>query len=192
MWFKTLLLGFVFLSLNAHTGVPNVLIMVSGQDVNKKIAERLKPIGEKFGATTTLVELENLKLPLYIPGLENNLGHFDKKRVKKFQKLVSDASGFIICAPEYNGGIPPVTLNALTWASKIKPGVWNHAFSGKGVLICSKSGGKGERIQKIMRAQFNFAGMKVSQQELLPDRWGAIDNEKLFQAMNRLVKRSIR
>jgi hypothetical protein len=73
MWFKTLLVGLVFLSLSAHTGVPNILIMASGQDVNKKIGERLKPIGEKFGATTILVELENLKLPLYTPGLENNL-----------------------------------------------------------------------------------------------------------------------
>jgi len=166
--------------------------MVSGQDVNKKVAEKLKPIGEKFGATTTLVELEKLKLPLYTPGLENNLGHFDKKRVKKFQKLVSEASGFIICAPEYNGGIPPVTLNALTWASKIKPGVWNYALSGKGVLICSKSRGKGERILKVMRAQFKFAGMKVSTKDLVPDRWGSIDKAELHQAMNRLVKRIVK
>jgi len=191
MWFKILLIG-LFLSLNAFCDIPKVLIMVSGQDVNKKVAERLIPVGEKFGAITTLLELEKLKLPLYTPGLENNLGRFDKKRVKKFQKMVSDASGFIICAPEYNGGIPPVTLNALTWASKIKPGVWNHAFSGKGVLICSKSGGKGERILKMMRAQLNFAGMKVSTKDLLPGRWGSIDDEKLFQAMNRLVKRIVK
>ncbi|RLA63263.1 MAG: hypothetical protein DRQ88_12675 [Epsilonproteobacteria bacterium] len=187
MWSKILLLGLAFLSLNAHTGVPKVLIMVAGQDANKKTGEMLKIIGEKFGATITMIELEKLKLPLYTPGLEKKLGYFDKKRVKKFQKLVKEASGFIICAPEYNGGIPPVTLNAITWASKI-----THAFSGKGVLVCSKSGGKGERIVKVMREQFKFIGMNVSSTDIVPDRWGQIDEITSYTAMNRFVKRIIK
>ena len=193
MWPNALLIWTVFLSLNAFSGVPKILILAAGQDKNVATAKSLIEIGEEYGAIVTFAELEKLKLPLYTPKEEKNLGRFDSKRVKKIQKMFMENDGFVFCAPEYNGGIPPVLLNAITWASKAVPGVWNKAFKGKGLAICSESGGKGTRIKKVMKAQFSFAGMDV----VLDAIWSNIYRKMLYREhkyliMNRLIKRSIK
>lgn len=192
MWFKVLLIG-LFLSLNAFSGVPKILILASGQDKNVPLAKSLIEIGKEFGAVVTFAELEKLKLPLYTPQEEKNLGRFDRKRVKKLQKMFMENDGLVFCAPEYNGGIPPVLLNAIAWASKVVPGVWNKAFSGKGLIVCGESGGKGTRVKKIMKDQFSFAGMDVVPDSLWFDykRKGSYKELK-YLLMNRLIKRSIK
>ena len=60
--------------------------------------------------------------------------------MKKFIK----ASGFIICAPEYNGSIPPVLTNIIAWLS-VMGDDWRLVFNGKIGLLATHSGGGGDR-----------------------------------------------
>ena len=66
----------------------------------------------------------------------------------------------IFCAPEYNGGVPPVLSNAITWVT-VKTSNWRDAFSGKFALIATSSGGDGKRFLTAFRSQLEHLGVNV-------------------------------
>ena len=78
-----------------------------------------------------IVNLEKIDLPLYSrskekKGYPRNLSEL----VEKFQW----SGGLIICAPEYNGSIPPVVTNTIAWMSVITEN-WRDVFNQKLVLL---------------------------------------------------------
>ena len=74
---------------------------------------------------------------------------------------LSMTKGLIFCAPEYNGGVPPVLSNAITWVT-VKTPEWRDAFTGKFALIATSSGGQGTRFLTAFRSQLEHLGVNVS------------------------------
>ena len=74
--------------------------------------------------------------------------------------MIKNAEGLIFCGPEYNGGVPPVLSNAITWVT-VKSKDWRHAFSGKFAIIATSSGGDGNRFLTAFRSQLEHLGVNV-------------------------------
>ena len=144
-----------------------VLILVSGMDKNVALGNELKSIADKKGAETTLIELEKLDLPLYFPSKEKSPGISAKGRIKKFRQQMYNAQSFVICAPEYSGGVPPVLANAIAWASRGAPSKdWRYAFKNKKTVLCTWSQSKGNRVLEDMNTMFDYCGMKVMSEKI--------------------------
>ena len=82
---------------------------------------------------------------------------FFKERVLKYQ---DPSNVFIFCAPEYNGGSPPILTNAITWIS-LTTNNWRDSFNGKLALIGTHSGGDGLRFLASFRSQLEYLGTIV-------------------------------
>ena len=105
-----------------------------------------------------LINLEELDVPLYTP-IEEEKGI--PSEIKSIMEKFINASGFIICAPEYNGSIPPVLTNIIAWISVIDADNWRFVFNGKIALMATHSGGGGNNLLQSLRIQLNHLGTLV-------------------------------
>ena len=92
----------------------NILIISSTSRNNLALAKNLQSICSDLNMDNELINLEEFDMPLYTPIEEEKE---IPSEIKSIMKKFIDAPGFIICAPEYNGSIPPVLTNIIAWIS---------------------------------------------------------------------------
>ncbi len=111
---------------------------------NRQLARVAASMADFRGAHVTLLELSSLDIPLYNADLEATGTPPDVIRLKQ---LMLDHPGWIICSPEYNGGMTALLKNTLDWASSPVKGHpdWGSSgikpFAGKVVGLLSASPG---------------------------------------------------
>ena len=130
-----------------------VLIISATTGSNLILANK---IGDLLDLENEIITLEDFPMPLYTPKVQNMDDASFKSLCEKF--IISD--GLIFCAPEYNGGSPPILTNAITWLS-VTTDHWSSAFSNKKALIATHSGGAGSRFLSTFRVQLEHMGTIV-------------------------------
>ncbi len=103
-----------------------------------------------------VISLEDYHLPLYTGKVKID----DQTIINKLCKKFIEASGFIFCGPEYNGGSTPMLINAITWIS-VTTDHWRDCFSDKIGLVATHSGGGGSSFLSTFRQQLEFMGVVV-------------------------------
>ncbi len=95
---------------------------------------------QSLGEDTHRVGWENLDLPIYSQVIESEQGLPDA--ITELRAKLAGADGLIIGCPEYNGFMPPLLLNTLTWATRNQQGQPDLSpFRFKPCLICASSPG---------------------------------------------------
>ena len=79
------------------------------------------------------------------------------------------AEGFVFCAPEYNGSIPPSLTNAIAWLSRASDD-FRALFNGRPAGLATHSGGGGTKVMMAMRIQLAHLGANVLGREILTNR----------------------
>ena len=130
-----------------------ILIVSATAGNNLILAEK---IGKLFDIKNELITLEDYQLPLYTGKAKLE----DQTIINNLCEKVIDASGFVFCGPEYNGGSAPILTNAITWIS-VSTDYWRDAFSDKIGLIATHSGGNGNSFLSTFRQQLEFMGVVV-------------------------------
>ena len=148
--------------------VKNVLIISATNDKNLLLAKELNKILSNMDVETDLICLEDLNFPLFSPKIE-----FNGNVVDDLLEKLTNTSGFIICAPEYNGGSPPILTNVITWLSVITDN-FRELFSNKKALIGTHSGGAGARFLSTFRIQLEHLGVIVFPRTIM------VNNSKPF------------
>ena len=115
-----------------------------------------KKIGKLFELKNEIITLEDYQLPLYTGKIKLK----DQTIINDLCEKVINASGFVFCGPEYNGGSAPILTNAITWIS-VTTDYWRDAFSNKIGLIATHSGGGGNSFLSTFRQQLEFMGVLV-------------------------------
>tara|TARA_Y100000816_G_scaffold89085_1_gene61402 strand:+ start:183 stop:668 length:486 start_codon:yes stop_codon:yes gene_type:complete len=130
-----------------------ILIISATSGNNLTLAEKIQDL---FDIETELISLEDYQLPLYTPKVKLN----NQNIVNDLCNKVTEASGFVFCGPEYNGGSAPILTNAITWVS-VTTNYWRDAFNEKIGLLASHSGGGGDSFLMTFRKQLEFLGVIV-------------------------------
>ena len=130
-----------------------ILIISATSGNNLTLAEKIKDL---FDIETGIISLEDYQLPLYTPKVKLN----NQNIVNDLCNKVTEASGFVFCGPEYNGGSAPILTNAITWVS-VTTNYWRDAFNEKIGLLASHSGGGGESFLMTFRKQLELLGVIV-------------------------------
>ena len=158
----------------------NILIVSATSGTNLVLAKSLLNIVDAEGALGTIVNLEDYNLPLYTPSAKLDA---DVGRIKD---ALIESDGYIVCAPEYNGSIPPIVTNAIAWISVSTDG-WRDAFNNKFALIASSSGGPGGKYLIAMKAQLEHLGSIVLPRAIMTSSSKPLDPESAKKIISRFI-----
>ena len=93
----------------------------------------------------------------------------------------------MICAPEYNGSIPPCLSNAIAWLS-VQGDDFRGLFNGRPVAIATHSGGGGMEALISMRIQLAHLGAEVMGRQLLSNYAKPANDDSIDDLLQRLLQ----
>ena len=138
--------------------MPHFLFFSATNGSNLQLTELLTGFAEEEGASTEIIRLENLNIPLFTPSGKETNGVPDIAG-ELIEKII-DSDAVVLLAPEYNGSIPPVVTNTIAWMS-VAGDDFRAAFNGRFAVVGTHSGGGGFRVLEAMRSQLTHLGMLV-------------------------------
>lgn len=135
-----------------------VLVLSASSGKNLELAHRF---AESFIATGTgaqVVDLTTLDWPVYTPELDGDVER--EPNTSNLEDLILSSKALVVCAPEYNGVMPPALNNSIAWLS-VRSDDFRRLFNNRTVLLATHSGGGGAHCLMAMRHQFSFLGSNV-------------------------------
>ena len=141
-----------------------LLICTASNGHNLRIARMILAQCEHLDIDADLIDLTTIDLPLYSPLMEKEVGR--PYALDALEIAFSKATCFAICAPEYNGSIPPVLTNAIAWLS-VAGSNFRALFTGKPTILATRSGGHGQKVLIAMRIQMSHLGCVVIGRDLV-------------------------
>lgn len=92
---------------------------------------------EAAGVVVTPIDLGDFPMPVYNEDLEPD---DVPEAAARLAELWRSHDIVFIATPEYNGGMPPLLVNTITWLSRQKPSPFRHAVFGIGGVSSGKYG----------------------------------------------------
>jgi len=164
-----------------------VLIVSATSSTNLKLSKDLEKILQKFNVDVEIVNIEEFSLPLFVSSnyIEKKEKHFDK--INNLTEKFITSHGIVICAPEYNGSIPPIITNMIAWIS-VSTEDWRFAFSDKISLIATSSGGPGNKYIMAMKSQLEHLGSVVMPRSITASSSIKLDLNSAEKILNKFIK----
>jgi chromate reductase len=164
---------------------PDLIVIAASNGENLKLAERCVHAASQRQAKAELIDLTELSLPLYSPRVQATGAGSD---LSSLRDRLHSAPRWMICAPEYNGSIPPVLSNAIAWLSVLDDD-FRSLFNGRPIAIGTHSGGGGMEVLISMRIQFTHLGAEVIGRQLLSNFSKPAKDESIDDVVSRLLQR---
>ncbi len=142
-----------------------ILIISSTKGSNFKLAESLNEVCDQLEIDSQVISLEDFTMPLFTPGQEESSGV--PEEAHRLAQAMKEAKALIFCAPEYNGGVPPIFNNAIAWISRTDELDWRSCFNQKFCVVATHSGGGGHKVLSAMRSILNHLGAIVLPRTIL-------------------------
>ena len=157
-----------------------ILIISATKGNNLSLA---KKIGNYVSIDNKIISLEDFEMPLYVPKTEI----IKTDAVKSLSELFIKSKGFIFCAPEYNGGSPPMLTNAITWLS-VSTDNWRSTFVNKKAIIATHSGGAGFKFLTSFRSQLEHLGTIVYPRNIVVNNDKRFSDQSVINILNEFEK----
>ncbi len=87
----------------------NLIIISASNGKNLELSTNFQKKSQKLNISSEILDLTTLNIPLYNPRNHSNKDIPDEVNLIKEKLFAIDK--WIICAPEYNGSIPPILSN---------------------------------------------------------------------------------
>jgi chromate reductase len=131
--------------------------------LNKKIVKIAAEGAREAGAEVTEIDLRDFDMPLYNADDHTKTGF--PPSAAKFQELLFQHDGLLICSPEYNGSLPGGMKNIFDWTSRIREEGQKMyaAFNNKiaGIMTASPGSFGGLRCLGHLRAVLSLMTVQV-------------------------------
>ncbi|MBD1914730.1 MULTISPECIES: NAD(P)H-dependent oxidoreductase [Cyanophyceae] len=159
-----------------------MLILSATNGKNLDLAQAFAAEAASSGAAAEVISLPELQLPLYDSLADNGAGD----GLLKLAEALRHHKSLIICAPEYNGSIPPVLSNAIAWLS-VSTDDFRALFNGRPVALATHSGGSGQKVMLAIRQQLSHLGCTVLGREVQSNSQKAANPEAIAALVSQLV-----
>ena len=163
----------------------DLLIITASNGENLKLAKRFVQIGTKLGKKAELLDLTILDLPLYNPRVHAQQGI--PPLTKSLSIQMRAVPHWVICAPEYNGSIPPIFTSALAWLS-VQEEDFRNLFNGRPIAMATFSGGGGMELLLSMRIQLTHLGAQVVGRQLMSNNNKQAKDTSIEDLLERLIQ----
>ena len=141
----------------------DVLVLAASNGENLKLAERFAATARSQGRSAEVLDLTAVDLPLFTPRAQEQ---GTPPALAALQQTLMATPRWVICAPEYNGSIPPVLTSAIAWLS-VQGSDFRALFNGRPVVIATHSGGGGTTVMTALRLQLAHLGAHVVGRQLV-------------------------
>ncbi len=164
---------------------PNLIIISASNGKNLELSKKFQEKSNELEFTSEILDLTMLDIPLYNPRIYSkddipNEVLMLKKRLLKIEK-------WIICAPEYNGSIPPILSNFIAWLS-VSGDDFRNLFNGQPIAIATFSGGAGIELITSLRIQLAHLGGQVVGRHLSSNYSKPADEDTIKDIIKRLMQ----
>ncbi len=161
-----------------------IVAMFASTGKNADLAKSFAELADNEGHETTLLDICGLELPMYTPAADD--AHQEIQGLKALMNTLDDSDGWIVCAPEYNGSIPPVLNNMIAWLSR-EGDDFRRLFRFRRVALASVSGGGGQTCIVAMRLQFAHLGCTVLGRSLIVNKNRPKNPDSILEIIRELM-----
>lgn len=131
-----------------------------------------------------MLDLTTVDLPLFTPRMQQQ---GSPEAVAALEQQLMTAPRWVICAPEYNGSIPPSLSNAIAWLS-VQGNDFRALFNGRPIAMATFSGGGGMELLVSLRIQLTHLGAQVVGRQLLSNHAKPPQDESINDLLQRLLQ----
>ena len=163
---------------------PDLLVIAASNGENLKLADRFAAHAKALGQTAEVLDLTTVDLPLFSPRAQER---GTPAAVAPLQTQLINAPRWVICAPEYNGSIPPSLTNAIAWLS-VQGDDFRSLFNGRPVAMATFSGGGGMELLLSLRIQLTHLGAQVVGRQLLSNHAKPPQDDSIIDLLQRLLQ----
>ena len=165
----------------------SLLVITASNGQNLKLAERFLIAGKKLNYSCELLDLTESKndLPVFNP--RHNEKDKAPENLESINLQMERHSHWVICAPEYNGSIPPILTNAIAWLS-VQGKDFRSLFNERPIAIASFSGGGGKELLVAMRIQLSHLGALVLGRQISSNKSSIAEDNSINEILNQLLK----
>lgn len=103
--------------------------------INEVLRQHLSGKLREAGVAVTDLSLADFEMPIFNEDLE---AEHAPEAASRLADLFRSHDIVLIVSPEYNGGVTPLTVNTISWVSRVQPNPFKHAVFG----IAGVSNGK--------------------------------------------------
>ena len=160
----------------------DVLVIAASNGENLALAERFAEQARGQGLQPALLDLTALELPLFTP---RSQAAGAPAALAGLEQQLRAAPRWVICAPEYNGSIPPVLTSAIAWLS-VQGSDFRSLFNGRPVAIATHSGGGGHAVLAALRLQLAHLGAHVVGRQLVSNGGHPAKDDSIADLIHRL------
>ena len=141
----------------------DLLVIAASNGENLALAQRFAAAARDQNLSAEVLDLTAIDLPLFTPRAQ---AAGTPPSLQGLQEQLRGAVRWVICAPEYNGSIPPVLTSAIAWLS-VQGDDFRTLFNGRPVAIATHSGGGGQGVMAALRLQLAHLGAHVVGRQLV-------------------------
>ena len=156
-------------------------IIVATDGKNLELARRVRDIATNRMCDSEIIDLSTYELPLYTRKTPDG----DLDALNLLIQSLEGPSPWFVLLPEYNGGLPPVWINTLTWLS-VQHDDFRKMFNRRRIAIGTASGGHGWKALAAMREQFAHLGSDVVGRYLRDAKGAPAKDETVEDILDRL------
>ena len=160
----------------------DVLVLAASNGENLKLAERFAATARSQGRSAEVLDLTAVDLPLFTPRAQEQ---GTPPALAALQQTLMATPRWVICAPEYNGSIPPVLTSAIAWLS-VQGSDFRALFNGRPVVIATHSGGGGTTVMTALRLQLAHLGAHVVGRQLVSNKNQPAQDDSIADLLARL------
>ena len=160
----------------------DVLVISASNGENLKLAQRFVATAGTMGQSANLLDLTTIDLPLFTPRAQTQ---GTPEAIAPLEAQLMASPRWVICAPEYNGSIPPCLTNAIAWLS-VQGDDFRALFNGRPIVIATFSGGGGMELLLSLRIQLTHLGAEVVGRQLLSNFSKPAKDESIQDLLQRL------
>ena len=167
------------------TETKDLIIISASCGKNLELSEKFLEKSNELKISSEILDLTTLNIPLFNPRIHSKENI--PVAIEEIKKKLFAIEKWVICAPEYNGSIPPILSNFIAWLS-ISGDDFRNLFNGEPIAIARFSGGIGLELLTSLRIQLVHLGSQVLGRQLLSSYSKPIDTKTIEDIIQRLLQ----
>ena len=161
----------------------DLIIISASCGKNLELSKMFQKKSNELQLSSEILDLTTLDIPLFNPRFHTK-ENIPTEIIEIKEKLF-EIKKWVICAPEYNGSIPPILSNLIAWLS-ISGDDFRNLFNGQPIAIATFSGGIGLELLTSLRIQLVHLGSQVLGRQLFSSFNKPIDEDTIEDILKRL------